>query len=164
MGHVLLKITRCGQEQDVTRENGMEGDGQFYWSDLIFNHGSKSVCQGELQLSRASRSWQSTWLAVAVTGACLAAGVGISLPKSHSLLECRAIAGAKPHGAGLWQMGSSGHLWLLTWAPSQPQGEQGCWQGTAHPAMLPTRLTRKEKLEKAFLGICLDGLLFQKAV
>lgn len=76
------------------RGNGMEGErGNSTKVISFFSPVSESVCQGELQLSR---SWQSTWLALAVASACLAEGTWIALPQSHYLLECRAIAVAKP--------------------------------------------------------------------
>lgn len=80
---------------------------------------------------------------------------------------CRAIAVAKPHAAGC-DKGQCRAPLALSWAhPSHSESSAGR-QGRAQPTLagsrivLLTRLTAKEKLEKAFLGICLDSLLFLK--
>lgn len=86
-------------------------------------------------------------------------GHGLHYPKVIICWSAEQLLWQNPLGAGLWQVFSAGHQWLLTWAPSQ---------GTAQPTLAGSRavllscLSVKEKLEKDFLGIWLDVLLFSK--
>lgn len=136
------------------RENGMEGERGnssqeicFYPCFFCFYPCPWKRVPGWDEQELAVLGWLGQW-----PGLPWQQGQGLHYPEPLS-------AGVQSNGCdktGVWQVASAGHPWLPSWAPSQPW-----WQGRAQlRVVLLTRLTVKEKLEKAFLGICLDGLLF----
>lgn len=85
-------------------------------------------------------------------------GHGLHYPKVIICWSAEQLLWQNPLGAGLWQVFSAGHQWLLTWAPSQPGWEQ-CWvprHSSANPCWQQSRAAlvsiREGEAGKGFSG------------
>lgn len=139
------------------RENGMEGERSHSTEVVCFSPMSLSVCA---KVSYSSWLWQWPVLAWQQRG-------GLHYPKVIFCCGAEQLLGQNHPELGCdkwWVQGSSGSLPGL-----HPSHSESSADGQAEPSQ-PLLATQsmltcpavKEKLEKAFLGICLDGLLFLK--